>query len=406
MKAWMKTALCISLSFMCLFCCVGFAALSTELSVGGAADVTPVYPDVYITGITPAASAGVTVTGHVGTVMTAKVTGSGTATFTVNVKNISGTVYLFDRVIDGAEAAIEGAYAGTEITWELNGIAQKDEIAPDGGTLSFDVTITVPEGVTADYYILKFNFVDKFAIPEDYFPEEMPDGEISLVQRLSDILNNKYKTAIVTNSRSYLIDETIQVRWSEGAAPYVGSMDKDFAEQIDALFGDVLYDSTLSFLLKNEDLNWDGYNEIALYSTSDPLDSTSEWPSGVVCVYITVFTPVIDEQKNVIGYNMVCESLHGYAAEVRYGQNDLTPSFSTDHWRDNVGYWYYDEQTYQSYELPVPDDAIGIDGVTPFKKHFESYNTSYQYGEYYWGATTPYGNRLWQCLDGKIPWLG
>ena len=46
-----------------------------------------------------------------------------------------------------------------------------------------------------------------------FTPEEMPGGEISLIQRLSDILNQKYTTDIVTDSLDYLINETIQVYW-------------------------------------------------------------------------------------------------------------------------------------------------------------------------------------------------
>ena len=72
---------------------------------------------------------------------------------------------------------------------------------------------------------------------------------------------------LVMDSRDYLINETIQVRWDPYATPYVGSMDKNYSEQIAALFKDVLVDTSVSFILKNQDLNWDGYNEISLYST-------------------------------------------------------------------------------------------------------------------------------------------
>lgn len=235
-----------------------------------------------------------------------------------------------------------------------------------------------------------------------YLPQEMPDEEISLVQRLNDILNQRYQTDIVIDSRDYLINETIQVRWSPSAPPYVGSMDKNYATQIDALFGDVLIDTSVSFILKNQDLNWDGYSEISLYSTSDLLDSDSEWPTNAVCVYITVFTPVIDDHKNIVAYTMVCESLRGYAPEVRYGADDFTPSFSTDHWRDDIGYMVWNESTNSTDTFRVPEDALSNDGTQPFRSDYNSYN---QYYQNWWNATTPYGNTASQCLDGKIPWL-
>lgn len=235
-----------------------------------------------------------------------------------------------------------------------------------------------------------------------YLPQEMPDGEVTLIERLSDILNQRYRTDIVIDSRDYLINETIQVRWSDYADPYVGSMDKNYAAQIDALFGDVLVDTSVSFILKNQDLNWDGYNEISLYSTSDVLKSSSEWPAGAVCVYLTVFTPVINAQKQVIGYTMVCESLHGYAPEVRYGSNDLMPSFSTDHWRNDIGYMVWNDQTNSSDVFRVPEDAMSHDGTKPFRYDYDSYS---QYYQSVWYATTPYGQTARECLDGKIPWL-
>ena len=237
----------------------------------------------------------------------------------------------------------------------------------------------------------------------NYHIEDMPEEEVSLIERLYNILNQRYVTNIVKDSRDYLINETIQVRWDPSAPPYVGSMDKNFETQIDALFGDVMYDTSLSFILKNQDLNWDGYSEISMYSTTDLLDSSSEWPTGAICVYLTVFTPVLDAQRNIIGYEMVCETLHGYAPKVRYGSNDLTPSFSTDHWRDDIGYMVWNDLTGTSDVFRVPADALSNDGTKPFRYDFESYSKYYQN---VWYATTPYGNTASQCLDGKIPWLG
>ena len=37
MRSWLKAMLCITLSLMCLFTCVGYAALSTSLSIKGSA---------------------------------------------------------------------------------------------------------------------------------------------------------------------------------------------------------------------------------------------------------------------------------------------------------------------------------------------------------------------------------
>lgn len=235
-----------------------------------------------------------------------------------------------------------------------------------------------------------------------YFPEDMPDEEISALQRLTDILNNKYTTDKITNSRDYLINETIQVYWGGNiyADPYVGSMDANYAEQINELFKDVLFESNVSFILKNQDLNGDGYKEIAMYSTSDPLDCVQEY-DGVVCVYVSVFTPVVDERKNVIGYTMVCESLRGYCSEVFYDYESQMPSFSTDEWRDDIGYWDW----YTNGPKLIPEGALSIYGDKDLRHDYDSYNKAYQFEPGLWGSTVPYGKRLWECLSGKIPYI-
>ena len=223
-----------------------------------------------------------------------------------------------------------------------------------------------------------------------YTPEEMPDVEVTAVQRLSDILNGKYTTDKVTDSLDFLINETIQVYWGNDRTqdPFVGSMDKTYANEIQELFGDVLetQDESVAFILKNQDLNGDGYNEIAMYSTNDPLDNTSSSYKGVVHVYVTVFTPVIDARGNIIGYKQVCESLRGYCYEIYYSPSNHVPSFSTDEWRDSVGY----TRGLRDYELP--DSA---------KLNYDSYNLTYKDGNRNY-TTKPIGKTLSQVLAGQF----
>ena len=161
MRTRMKTLVCIVLSFGFLLVTIGYAALADNMSVTGTADVAPSVHDVYITKITPTASTGITVRETIATTMFAGVSGNGTFTFTVDVINVSDKVYVFERVITGAETGLAGVYNGSDIQYTLSGISMLDEIAPNGGTLSFNVTVTVPRGVTTDNYVLIFNFVEK-----------------------------------------------------------------------------------------------------------------------------------------------------------------------------------------------------------------------------------------------------
>ena len=242
-------------------------------------------------------------------------------------------------------------------------------------------------------------------INEFQYEPDMPEGEVTLLNRLYAILNRLYTTPLVQDARTYLLEETIKVQWETGAAPYVGSMDPDFAFQINELFGDVLAANPVSFILKNQDLNYDGFNEIAMYSTSDPLDYVETGYLGIVGVYVSVFTPVVDEYKNIIGYEMVCDSMYGFCNEVHYNPNDPNESsFSTDDWRDNLTYWHHELG-----DQFVPDDAIAIDGVSLFKYHYESYHArDYLYEGAIWGAMKVWvnGYTAAQKLAGKIPWIG
>ena len=243
----------------------------------------------------------------------------------------------------------------------------------------------------------------------------VPEIEVDIIQRLSDILNRVYEAEGIDDVRAHLL-EHINSTWQDGySEPYIGSMYEEcFWPQLGVLFWDVMQEG-VSFILKNQNLRSDDdpyskdpYNEIALYTTSDPLDCLEKWPANVVCVHVSVFTPILDDQNQVVRYDMVCRTLRGYAGEVRYSQAiDYVPSFSTDSWRDDVGYQYWDDAIGgSSPTLPIPDGIIGNDGVTPYKYHFWSYNTSYMPAPGIWGWTVPYGATLGEYLADEFAKFG
>lgn len=161
MKAMKNIPIFVWLIAICMCLFVGYAAVSDLLTMNGNAEVAPSLPDVYITNVAPSSSAGVTVYNTNGTVLFASVNARGTATFTIDFVNVSDKVYVYERVIDGVETGFDGIYNGTDIKYEVSGVKSLDEIAPNGGTLSLDITITVPSGVATDNYVLKFNFIEK-----------------------------------------------------------------------------------------------------------------------------------------------------------------------------------------------------------------------------------------------------
>ena len=204
----------------------------------------------------------------------------------------------------------------------------------------------------------------------DYTPD-MPEGEATLLQRLYELLNNQYSNDIIPEGQSmnYLLS-TLDKDWDTGLNPavgsFVGSMDKTEESQyrLNAMFSDVIDLEHISFILKSEDLVGSVENEISIYSTSDPLTWTpGGWMNCVVGVYLSVFVPIVDETGVTVGYEQLCDSIHGYCLEVQYTDGDNTPSFSTDHWRDELFYWH------EKYIDPQP-----ITGEDRYK--YECYHTA------------------------------
>ena len=185
-----------------------------------------------------------------------------------------------------------------------------------------------------------------------YLPE-MPEDEVTLLQRIRALLNNNYSNDTIPEGegRNYLLS-TLDKDWTTGLNPsvgsFVGSMDPTTESRVrfNAMFGDILdfnASSHVSFILKSEDLVGGVNHEIALYTTSDPLDwSTSHWTTSVVGVYLSVFVPILDEQGAIVAYELICDSIHGYCMEVQYMEGSNIASFSTDHWRDELFYWHED----------------------------------------------------------------
>ena len=408
MKTWVKCLMCISLSLMCMLTCVGYAAVSGNLSISGTVSATAAPPsyDVYISSVTPNAGAGIKIKNTAGTLLTATVSGAGSATFTVEVTNVSSQAYVYERTIDGAEVGIDGVYSGMEITYQISNIAPMDELAP-GSKRVFYVTVNVPEGISTDSYMLKFNFVEKYPTPgEEYFPEDMSRSAVDLAQRVHDIINNKYTVPNTTKTaRDYLLNDTIREKWGgeSWAAEFVGNIDERYKVQFEALFGDLELDPDMKFILKEQDLIGDWVNEIAIYSTYDKLDSFETWGGyGVVCVYVTVFKPVYDAWWNVVGYEIAGPAVRGYCYEVMYNTDYQIPSFSTDDWRSDVGFIHHWEGDVPI-KYSIPDETPSVSGKpVSYKEDFDSYNLIYEYeGTRYY--TTPYGQTISEWLQANQP---
>ena len=241
------------------------------------------------------------------------------------------------------------------------------------------------------------------------FAPDMPEGEVSLLARIGDLLNNIYSNDIIPEgqAREYLLS-TLDKNWDVGHSPtlgsFVGNMDPTTESQarINAMFGDIFEFNNVSFILKSEDLVGGVDDEIALYSTSDPLTwSTAQWTPMVVGVYLSVFVPITDEQGQITGYELLCNSLHGYCMEVEYMAGSNIPSFSTDHWRDELYYWhelYGDPQPIRGDDRYKYECYHPADGNYPYPGRTASWLGWINVQSNQWAVGDYMGKKAWQCL--------
>ena len=241
-----------------------------------------------------------------------------------------------------------------------------------------------------------------------HYVTEMPEGEVTLLERITDVLNNDYSNDTIPegDSISYLLS-TLDKDWTghnPAIGSFVGSMDPspESRARIEALFGDVINLDEVSFILKAEDLVGSVEDEIALYSTSDPLNWNQwYWTPMVVGVYLTVFVPVLDESGEIVGYDLLCDSIHGYCMEVAYMEGSDIPSFSTDHWRDELYYWH---ESYAVPQLIEGDDRYKYecyhpsDGNYPYPGRTMSWYGWINVQSDQWATGDYMGKKAWQRL--------
>ena len=102
MKSWMKASICMCISLIVCFICIGYAVVTDTLRIDGAANAQPTQYDIYITEITPEALGTITIDNYYYTIVSASVNGASQSTFTITVKNQSDKIYVYERIVEGS----------------------------------------------------------------------------------------------------------------------------------------------------------------------------------------------------------------------------------------------------------------------------------------------------------------
>lgn len=369
MKMPIKVLLGISLSLMCIFTCIGYAAISGNVVIRGTLE-SQMYEGVFITNIDDVSDP---TNSNVDKNNYSYVSGStiiescisrgsqyaaGVVTYEVTIFNNTDVTYYF-RDID-FQTNLEG-YNGNDyiseysphisigIECEFGGVSIESKKLIPRERSTFRITYRVGEGLNADLDWKTLVNI-RFGINVEAEEEAIDAVEerfltilntTSTYEQLVDALDNKYDG---TNA------------WTSNyIGNVVGSFSDDsvavntlFAGQLQITVGGVPMDATV--LIKHENVDWisdtgDDYVavhpnggrvegkacEMTLYLTIDPLTAAGQY----VPVYTVVFTCDRDEAtgERLSDWYKVGTRYAGEANVVTYDGNNGGGSFVTDNWR-------------------------------------------------------------------------
>ena len=344
MKNWVKALLCVSLSLMCLFSCVGYAKITRSLYVFGDASLEP--PEkIYITDVSGGNYVDPTTLGFADTVITSDVTmlknssGVYEANYSFTVFNNTDSIYYYGGKIHGTYTDENGtvvAYSNPNIELTVD-IEIGDEIAERSKRI-INVKATFQKGGdTSDPHL--------FSIIEYFFsttkPESSDDAAVSgVLGKFADVLNDSESYTALIDA----MDSGVGGIFTGGRLnnSYIGNVvgDKtgDDSQALNALFGNNMElnidgeNTPVTIIIKRENVDGnnntgdDDGNEMTLYITADPLNSSGKY----VPVYAVVYTKNGDGEWYQIG-----EVYKGTASVRQYGGllDRGTGSFNTDTWR-------------------------------------------------------------------------
>ena len=392
MKTWLKRLIAVSLSVMCLFTCVGYAAVSDVLTIRGTAKAD-IPSGLFITAVSTASASGVDKNDvsflQYTTTIDSNIKKSnytaGTVTYRVTVLNNTKITYSYRGIY--YQSNLTG-YNGNNYVSTSNGnqrigvvcslanaSAEEKKVAP-GQTLDFTVTYTVGSWMNpnTDWKTL-INF--QFGINVD--------GEREALEVVEDKFLNILNTATTYEQLIDALDNKFDGR-QEWTSNYIGnvtgSSSEDsvavntlFAGQLQITVGKEQMDATV--LIKHENLDGNVYTgddyvavnsnnggvfrgygcEMTLYLTIDPLTSAGRY----VPVYVVVFTCDRDENGNKISdWYRIGSTYAGTANVVTYDGGNGTGSFVTDN-------WIADAATYQlidGYSFDINGDIYRLDAYS------------------------------------------
>jgi len=406
MKTWMKTSICIGLSFICCFMVIGYAAISTSLGIEGTVNIDIPYGlfivDVSVVNgtennisknefdylnYTTTFDSLIAKSGNSAGSVTYKITVLNNTRLTYSYRDIYYQTNLSDYNGNSYISKTNNSRKIGVVCSLENASPSERKVAP-GEELTFTVTYTVGRNMAARTNwktLINFQFginVDGEAEALEVVEQKFLDilNTTSTYEELIDALDNKFDGSQEWTSN--YIGNVVDSSSADSMA--VNTL---FAGQLQITVGDEEMDATV--LIKHENLDGNiktgddyvavnssnggvfrGYGcEMTLYLTIDPLNTAGRY----VPVHAVVFTCDRDDAGNIVGdWYRIGDTYAGEANVVTYNGGNGTGSFVTDNWRADAathsvvaGYNYTvgdDVYTLPSYSYSVGND-INIESI-------------------------------------------
>ena len=349
MKRWIKIALCISLSFMCMFTCVGYASVNGSLFISATTEVSP--PNaVFIIGIPKVETSGnatvktaPTNIGYPSTKVMSEIVfanSSSSVTFNVEIKN--GTA--FDQYFNTLQRytsmeGVEGSFSYGSVKESVS-IPKGTKLAA-GEKMTFTVTLSYNGWSSNQTRKMLYEF--DFVLNSNDLTQAVSKG---ITEKFADILNNglekdityTYNGNTVTVKKDSTYQTILNNMQGDDSGNYIGNLkgaNADDKALLTALFeGELTFtvgneEVPVTVMIKNKPVNNSSDSKMVLYITADDLSDRSTY----VPVFVVIFS------QNASGeWEQVGEILEGEAYTKSYSGWPGSGSFDTEMWRSTKVY--------------------------------------------------------------------
>ena len=341
MKKLSITVICVALSLMLCFTAVGYAGITSSVTVNAKA-TAKAQTGVYIYSVTVADGTPIKVNAYTAAVLNSTTTltaqASSSATMTIKLYNNSASAYAFQKV---AYTMGEGTYDNDNIKLTLNGLTEGQQIAAQA-YLTFTLTFSYKNTAAISNRVLNsvLNFL--FVPPAGYTAVNQS------LDKFEQILNDTTDFSSLTAQ----MDDYSGNRWDDSYIGNVVGASTEDTTFLNALFTEdgINYLSLeiegkkipVTVMIKRENLDGntatgdaDG-NEMTIYMTPDTIGRNTQ----TVTVYAAVYTLANKNDPNARWEQI--GSLYAGKADAnnyRYGGFGTSNSFDTETWRSSLTYY-------------------------------------------------------------------